>query len=245
MKDIFIEEMLEAGLHFGHQAQRWNPKMEPFIFGQRAGVHIINLEQTTLKLKGALDFVKKISSEDKIILFIGTKKQAQEIIAQEAIRCRMPYVSERWLGGMLTNFATIRRNIKRLKELEEVKNSNQIQKFTKKERINFQKKLEKLENILQGVKEMNKMPDALFIIDVVKEKTALKEAKRLSIPIIAVCDTNADPSGIDYIIPANDDAIKSIKFLTSCITDAVLEGEKKVKKSKKEEKAVLKKPVEV
>ncbi len=232
MKSISMEKMLEAGLHFGHQAQRWNPKMEPFIFGQRAGVHIINLEKTAEKLKKATDFIKKISSEDKIILFIGTKKQAQQIIASEATRCKMPYVSERWLGGMLTNFTTICRNIKKLKELEKIKNSNQIQRFTKKEKINFQKNLGKLEDTLQGVKEINRLPDVLFVVDVVKENTAIGEACKLGIPIVAICDTNADPSGIDYIIPANDDAIKSIRFLVSHVADAVLEGKKKVKKSK-------------
>ncbi len=233
MKDISMEEMLKTGLHFGHKTSRWNPKMKPFIFGQRAGIHVINLEKTVEKLKEAFDFLKKVSSEDKIILFVGTKNQAREIISQEAVRCKMPYVSERWLGGMLTNFTTIRNNIKKLKELEEIKKSGKIQKFTKKEKINFQKNLEKMENILRGIKEINKLPDAIFIVDIIKENTALKEAQRLNIPIVAVCDTNTNPEEIDYVIPANDDAIKSIKFLVSHIADAVLEGKKKVKKTKK------------
>jgi small subunit ribosomal protein S2 len=242
MKDISIEEMLGAGLHFGHQIHRWNPKMEPFIFGTRSGIHIIDLQKTVEKLKQALDFVKNLAGNSGIILFVGTKRQAQEIVAFQAERSGMPYITKRWLGGMLTNFTTISKNIKKFEELKELKKSEQVQKFTKKEKLNLQKEIEKLETVLSGVKEMTKLPDALFVVDVVKEKIAVCEAQRLGIPIIAICDTNACPEGIDYVIPANDDAIKAIEFLTSSITDAILEGKKKkskviLKKAVKKEKA--------
>ncbi|MCL4542394.1 MAG: 30S ribosomal protein S2 [Deltaproteobacteria bacterium] len=224
--NVTIKQLLEAGIHFGHQTKRWNPKMRPYIYGVRNGIHIVDLQKSLTYFQEAYNKVLEIVQDGGIILFIGTKKQANPIVMEEAKRCNMPYCNERWLGGMLTNFATIRLSVQRLKELEELKESEEFFKFTKKEMSRMDKEILKLQKVLNGIRDMGKIPDAVFIVDIHHEIIAAKEAKRLDIPIIGVADTNADPALADYLIPGNDDAIRSIKLVLSTMADAVIEGRK-------------------
>ena len=225
-------ELLKAGVHFGHKTSRWHPKMKPYIFGQRSGVHIIDLEKTQVMLEKALDHIKTLASEGKVILFVGTKEQAREIIKNAAIACGMPYVDQRWLGGTFTNFSTIKRVTKKLIDLKTKRDKGELQKYTKKERLVFDRMIEKLEVTVGGIQNMAKLPDAVFILDLKKEKTARKEAENRKIPIIAICDTNINPEGIAYPIPGNDDAIKSIEMMVSLIAEAVSEGKAEAAKEK-------------
>ncbi|MDK2917419.1 MAG: small subunit ribosomal protein [Candidatus Petromonas sp.] len=224
MSVISMKQLLEAGVHFGHQTRRWNPKMAEYIFTERNGIYIIDLQKTVKKMEEAYDFVKSLAAEGKKILFVGTKKQAQESIEKEAKRCDMYYVNQRWLGGMLTNYKTIRKRIDRLVELETMEEDGTFDVLPKKEVIKLRHEKEKLEKFLNGIKTMEGLPDALFIVDPRKEKIAIKEAQILGIPIIAIVDTNCDPDEADYIIPGNDDAIRAVKLITSKIADAVIEG---------------------
>ncbi|MCD6039103.1 MAG: rpsB [Gammaproteobacteria bacterium] len=224
MPDISMREMLKAGVHFGHQTCHWNPKMGPYIYGARSKIHIINLETTLRMLEDALKFLKKIASKKGRILFVGTKPAAQAIIREEAQRCRMPYVDHRWLGGMLTNYKTIRQSIKRLKELDMMIEKNAFGRLTKKEILNITRDREKLNRSLGGIKNMGGLPDALFVIDVGHEKIAIAEANRLSIPVIGIVDTNNSPHGISYVIPGNDDSTRSIALYVQYAVDAILEA---------------------
>jgi len=224
MTQISMKEMLEAGLHFGHQTRRWNPKMKPYIFGARKGIYIINLDKTLPLFQKACEFASRLAAGGGTILFVGTKRQAQEIIKEEAERCGMFYVNHRWLGGMLTNHQTIKKSVDRLKQYTSMIEDGSINRYKKKEALKIQKEVVKLERNLGGIKEMKKLPDALFVIDPKREDIAVDEANRLGIPVIALADTNCDPDGIEYIIPGNDDAIKSIRLVTSKIADAVLAG---------------------
>ncbi|MFH0931526.1 MAG: 30S ribosomal protein S2 [Candidatus Zixiibacteriota bacterium] len=235
---VALKELLEAGVHFGHQTKRWNPKMKPFIFTSRNGIYIIDLQKTVNSLEKACQKIKELMENGKDILFVGTKKQAKEVIKEEALRCGMPYVTERWLGGMMTNFQTIRRNIKRLKDLERMKEDGTFDKLTKKEASGLQREIEKLENILGGIKDVVKLPGAIFVVDSKKERIAVAEANKLKIPVIAIIDTNSDPDVIDYPIAGNDDAVKSIKIITHEIINAVLESQHKLLEEKEEESKV-------
>lgn len=226
MSRVSVEDLLKAGSHFGHLTSRRNPKMQPYIFMERNGVHIIDLTKTQSLLEEAANAVSRIARTGRPILFAGTKKQAQEIIQQEADRCGMPYVSDRWLGGMLTNFQTIKGSIKRMENLIRMEEDGTMDKFKKKERLMKSREREKLERTLTGVSKMSKVPGAIFIVDTKREHIAVQEAQRLGIPIIAIVDTNCDPDPIDFPIPANDDAIKSIHLITAAIADAILEGKK-------------------
>jgi len=219
-----MKQLLEAGVHFGHQTRRWNPKMKPFIFGERNGIHIIDLQQTLKYFEIAYEFVVNLVAEGGKILFVGTKKQAQETIKEEAERCGMYYVNHRWLGGTLTNFKTIRQSVEKLKRIESWFEDGTIERFVKKERLRLERLKNKLEKNLAGIKDMETLPQALYIVDPVYEDIAVKEARKLGIPIVAIVDTNCDPDLIDYIIPGNDDAIRAIKLITSKIADACLEG---------------------
>lgn len=221
---VTMKQLLEAGVHFGHQTRRWNPKMKPYIFGTRNGIYIIDLQKTVQLFKTAYDFIVQATTGGKPVLFVGTKKQAQESIVEEANRCGMFYVNNRWLGGTLTNFQTIRKSIDRLKTLEAMKEDGSIQRFKKKEILQMEKEIVKLEKSLGGIKEMGKLPGALFVVDPRKEYIAISEARKLGIPVVAIVDTNCDPDGIDYLIPGNDDAIRAIRLLTARIADACLEG---------------------
>jgi small subunit ribosomal protein S2 len=222
-----IKQLLESGVHFGHKTSRWNPKMKKFIFGSRSGIYVIDLEKTEECLNKARDFLLDITSKGEFVLFVGTKKQAQEVVFQEAKRCGMYYVTERWPGGLLTNFATVKKSINRLKEIEKMKEDGTYQKFTKKEVARLEKELAKLKKNFLGIVPMERMPKAIFIVDTKKEETAVREAKRLGIPVIGLIDTNSDPNLIAYPIPGNDDATKSIKAITTLLTDAVIEGRKR------------------
>ncbi|MCP3678565.1 MAG: 30S ribosomal protein S2 [Deltaproteobacteria bacterium] len=224
MAYLTMKQLLEAGVHFGHQTRRWNPKMKTYIFGARNGIYIIDLQQTVKMFKEAYNVVRDVASRGGKVLFVGTKKQATSAIAEEATRCSMPYVNQRWLGGMLTNFNTIKQGIKRLNDIEAIKESGQMDTMLKKEALMLDRKREKLDKFLGGVKEMDSHPEAIFVIDSKKEDIALKEAKRLGIPIVAVVDSNCDPDCVDYIIPGNDDAIRAIKLFSSSMADACLEG---------------------
>jgi small subunit ribosomal protein S2 len=225
MTEISMKQLLEAGVHFGHQTSRWNPKMKPYIFGARNGIYIIDLQQTVKMFREAYNFVRDLAAEGGTILFVGTKKQAQDIVREEAERCGMFYVNNRWLGGMLTNFQTIRASIERLKKLGEIlADPEMIQALTKKEMIENQREYDKLMATLGGIRNMRKLPDALWVIDTKKEYIAVAEANRLGIPVVAVVDTNCDPDLIAWRIPGNDDAIRAIKLFTAAIADAVLEG---------------------
>lgn len=224
MAIISMKQLLEAGVHFGHQTRRWNPKMAPYIFTDRNGIYIIDLQKTVRKLEEAYNFVRNLASEGRTILFVGTKKQAQESIREEAERCGMFYVNQRWLGGMLTNFQTIKRRIDRLHELERMEAEGTMAVLPKKEVARLLKEKEKLQRFLGGIKNMKKLPDALFVVDPRKERIAVAEARKLGIPIVAIVDTNCDPDEIDYVIPGNDDAIRAVRLITSKIADAVLEG---------------------
>lgn len=222
-----MKQLLESGVHFGHQKRRWDPRMKPYIFTERNNIYIIDLQQTVKLIDDAYNFVRDLVSDNGTILFVGTKKQAQESVSSEAEKCGMPYINYRWLGGTLTNFNTINQRVKYLFQLEEMEKNGQFSLLPKKEVINLKREQEKLERLLSGIKNMGKLPDALFIIDPKRERNAITEATKLSIPIVAVVDTNCNPEEIDYIIPGNDDAIRSIKLLTSVIADAVLEGKKR------------------
>ncbi len=219
-----MRQMLEAGVHFGHQTRYWNPKMAPFIFGHRNKIHIINLEQTLALYNEAATFVRKLASNKGTVLFVGTKRQAREIVREEAIRCAMPFVDHRWLGGMLTNFKTVKQSIKRLKEMEAQIADGSVERLSKKEGLHFQRELAKLERSLGGIKTIDGPPDALFVIDVGYHKGAVAEAKKLKIPIVAVVDTNHSPDGIAYVIPGNDDSSRAIRLYARGIADAILEG---------------------
>lgn len=234
MPVISLKEMLEAGVHFGHQTRRWNPKMKPYIFGERNGIHILDLQKTQVLFDSAYNFVVDTVSKGYKILFVGTKKQAADIIRQEALRANMFYVTERWLGGTLTNFSTIRKSVDRLKNIEKMETDGTFTKLPKKEVSKLLKEKNKLHNSLGGIKEMNKLPGALFLVDATKEYIAKNEANKLGIPIIVLADTNCDPDGIDFLIPGNDDGIKSIQLFASKIADACLEGLKKYEEVMKE-----------
>jgi small subunit ribosomal protein S2 len=224
---VTMKELLEAGVHFGHQVRRWNPKMKEYIFGERNGIYIIDLQKTQKMFRDALGFVSGLMSEDRgrTVLFVGTKRQAQDAIREEAERAGMYYINSRWLGGLLTNFQTIQKSIKRLKDLEAMQTDGRYEKMTKKERIKLDRERESLTKNLAGIKSMNRLPDAVFIIDVKKEEIAVAEANRLGIPVVAVVDTNCSPEGVDYVIPGNDDALRAVRLFASRIADAVLEGQ--------------------
>ena len=224
MAVISMKQLLEAGVHFGHQTRRWNPKMAPYIFTERNGIYIIDLQKTVKKIEEAYDAMREIAAEGKPILFVGTKKQAQQAVRDEAERCGQYYVSERWLGGMLTNHKTISKRIARLYEIEKMEEDGTFEKLAKKEVIKLRAEAEKLEKFLGGIKEMKGMPGAIFVVDPKKERIAVKEARILGIPIIGIVDTNCDPDDVDYVIPANDDAIRAVKLITSRMADAVIEA---------------------
>jgi small subunit ribosomal protein S2 len=221
-----MKELLEAGVHFGHQVRRWNPKMKEFIFGERNGIYIIDLQKTQRMFREAITFVTNLIAEDKgkTVLFVGTKRQAQDAIREESEKCGQYYVNQRWLGGLLTNFQTVQKSIKRLKDLEAMQTDGRYEKLTKKERIKLDRERESLNKNLSGIKSMTRLPDAVFIIDVKKEEIAVAEANRLGIPIVAVVDTNCSPEGIDYVIPGNDDALRAVRLFASRISDAIIEG---------------------
>jgi small subunit ribosomal protein S2 len=224
MPNITMREMLEAGVHFGHQTRYWDPKMAPYIFGARGKIHIINLEKSLPMLIDSMNFIGKIAAKRGSVIFVGTKRAASKAIAEEAARCGMPYVSHRWLGGMLTNFRTIRQSIKRLRQIEKMEEDGSFARLVKKEVLQLTREQDKLEKTLGGIKDMKNLPDAMFVVDVGHEDIAVKEARKLGIPVIAVVDTNCSPNDIDYVIPGNDDAIRSIRLYTQLAADAVLEG---------------------
>jgi small subunit ribosomal protein S2 len=221
-----MKELLEAGVHFGHQVRRWNPKMKEYIFGERNGIYIIDLQKTQRMFREAIGFVTNLIAEDKgrTVLFVGTKRQAQDAIREESEKCGQYYVNQRWLGGLLTNFQTVQKSIKRLKDLESMQTDGRYEKLTKKERIKLDRERESLNKNLSGIKSMSRLPDVVFIIDVKKEEIAVAEANRLGIPIVAVVDTNCSPEGIDYVIPGNDDALRAVRLFASRIADAIVEG---------------------
>ena len=221
-----MKELLEAGVHFGHQVRRWNPKMKEYIFGERNGIYIIDLQKTQRMFREAISFVTNLIAEDKgkTVLFVGTKRQAQDAIREESEKCGQYFVNQRWLGGLLTNFQTVQKSIKRLKDLESMQTDGRYEKLTKKERIKLDRERESLNKNLSGIKAMSRLPDAIFIIDVKKEEIAVAEANRLGIPIVAVVDTNCSPEGIDYVIPGNDDALRAVRLFASRIADAIVEG---------------------
>ena len=224
MAVISMKQLLEAGVHFGHQTRRWNPKMAKYIFTERNGIYIIDLQKTVKKVDEAYAFLRSVAEEGKSVLFVGTKKQAQEAIKEEALRANMFYVNERWLGGMMTNFQTIQKRVNRLKELEAMEADGTFEVLTKKEVQGLRHEMEKLEKYLGGIKEMNKLPGALFVVDPRKERIAVAEARKLNIPIVAIVDTNCDPDEVDYVIPGNDDAIRAVKLMTGRMADAIMEG---------------------
>ncbi len=224
MSVVSMKQLLEAGVHFGHQTRRWNPKMAPYIFTERNGIYIIDLQKTVKKLEDAYMFVRDVAANGDEILFVGTKKQAQDSVKEEAVRCGMPYVNARWLGGMLTNFNTIQKRIKRLAQLKNMEADGTFDMLPKKEVIKLNLEIEKLEKFMGGITEMKKQPAAMFIVDPRKERIAVAEAHRLHIPIIAIVDTNCDPDEIDYVIPGNDDAIRAVKLIVGAMADAVIEG---------------------
>jgi small subunit ribosomal protein S2 len=219
-----MRQMLEAGIHFGHQTRFWNPKMAPYIFGHRNKIHIINLEKTLVKFNEAMDFLKKMSAKRGTVLFVGTKRQSREIIAEEAQRAGMPFVDERWLGGMLTNFKTVKGSIKRLKDMEQMAADGAFEKMNKKEALMLQREMVKLQKSIGGIKDMAALPDAIFVIDVGYHKIAITEANKLGIPVVGVVDTNHTPAGIDYVIPGNDDSSRAIRLYSRGVADAILEG---------------------
>ena len=224
MPQVTMRQMLEAGVHFGHQTRYWNPRMAPYIFGARGRIHIINLEKTMPLFSDAMNFISAIAQKRGTILFVGTKRSAREAVKEEAARCSMPYISQRWLGGMLTNFRTVKQSVSRLKELETMAADGSYERLVKHEVLGLVREKEKLDKSLGGIKDMNRLPDALFVIDIGHEDIAIKEAKKLGIPVIAVVDTNYDPALVDYAIPGNDDAIRAVQLYASAAADAVLEG---------------------
>ena len=221
---VTMRQMLEAGVHFGHQTRFWNPKMAPYIFGHRNKIHIVNLEKTVVMFNDALKFVSKVAAKKGTILFVATKRQAREIIREEALRCGSPFVDHRWLGGMLTNFKTVQQSIKRLKELQGMIEDGSIEKVSKKEGLMFRRELEKLERSLGGFKDLQGLPDAIFVIDVGYQKGAVTEAQKLGIPVIGIVDTNHSPLGVDYVVPGNDDSSQAIRLYARGVADAILEG---------------------
>ncbi|MEA2346168.1 MAG: small subunit ribosomal protein [Thermoanaerobaculia bacterium] len=227
MVTVTMKELLEAGVHFGHQVRRWNPKMKEFIFGERNGIYIIDLQKTQKMFREALQYVSSMVAEDrgKTVLFVGTKRQAQDAVREEAERSGQYYVNQRWLGGLLTNFQTVQKSIKRLKDLDVMQTDGRYEKLTKKERIKLDRERQSLEKVLSGIKSMTRLPDLVFVIDVRKEEIAVAEANKLGIPVIAVVDTNCSPEGIDYVIPGNDDALRAVRLFAARIADAVLEGQ--------------------
>ena len=237
MPVISVQNLLESGVHFGHQTKKWNPKMRKYIFGERKGIYIINLQETAKGLDKAYDFIKNMVSEGRTILFVGTKKQAQDAIQDEAVRCGMYFVNQRWLGGMLTNFSTIKSRISYLKDLEGKKASGYFENLSKKEVAGIEKEIEKLTRSLGGIKDMHRLPDILFVVDTQKEHLAVKEAKKLNIPVVAIVDTNCNPDEVDFVIPGNDDAIKAVKLLTGKIADAANEAKGGLKAKADEKKA--------
>ena len=224
MANITMKELLEAGVHFGHQTKRWNPKMKEYIFGERNGIYIIDLQKTLKMFKEASKFVADSTAEGKIVLFVGTKRQAQDAIAEEAQRCAMFYINQRWLGGLLTNWVTVQKSVKRLKELDEMATDGRYELLPKKEVIKLERERKHLQANLAGIKNMNRLPDIIFVIDSNKEQIAVKEARKLGIPVVAVVDTNCDPTEVDYVIPGNDDALRAIRLFASKISDSVAEG---------------------
>ena len=224
MSVVSMKQLLEAGVHFGHQTRRWNPKMAPYIFAERNGIYIIDLQQTLGLIDEAYEFMRKVGESEKPVLFVGTKKQAQAAIKDEAERCGMYYVNERWLGGMLTNHKTISKRIDRLEEIREMQADGTINKYAKKEALKMMAEADKLEKYLGGIKDMKGMPGAIFVVDPKKERIAVKEARILGIPVVGIVDTNCEPDDVDYIIPANDDAIRAVKLITSCMADAIVEA---------------------
>ena len=228
MSEISMREMLEAGVHFGHQTRYWNPKMAAYLFGHRNKIHIIDLEKTKTLFQEALNYISKLSSKKGTILFVGTKRAAQQIIKEEAQRCGMPYINLRWLGGLLTNYKTVKQSINRLRDLEEMKTDGSMERMSKKEILHYERELEKLERNLSGIKDMNGWPDALFVIDVGYEDIAISEAVKLKIPVVGIVDSNNSPVGVDYVIPGNDDAIRSIRLYTKAVADAIITGKDSV-----------------
>ena len=224
MPRVELEALLQAGTHFGHLTRRWNPKMRPYIFMERNGIHILDLKKTQEMLDAACNAVSNVVAEGKRPLFVGTKVQARDVVREEAVRCNAFYVTERWLGGMLTNFSTIRKSVKHLTNIEKMETDGTFENITKKERLRLTRERDKLQEVLSGIVEMSRMPGFVFVVDIKKEAIAVKEAKRLGVPVIAIVDTNTDPDPIDYPIPANDDALKSVQLITKAIADAVLEG---------------------
>ncbi len=241
MAVVTMKQLLEAGVHFGHQTRRWNPKMKKYIFTERNGIYIIDLQKTVRLIDIAYNFIKDLTMQGEKILFVGTKKQAQESIAEEAIRCEMPYVNQRWLGGMLTNFSTISKRINRLKELEQMEEEGHFDLLPKKEVIKLKHEKEKLLKFVGGIRDLKELPGAVFIVDPRKERIAVAEAMKLEIPIVAIVDTNCDPDEIDYIIPGNDDAIRAVRLITSKMADAVLEGKQGLQMAEEKEREAAEK----
>lgn len=237
MKKVDLTQLIEAGAHFGHLTRRWNPKMKSYIFMEKNGIHIIDLKKTQVHLTESAEELSKLVADGKKVLFVGTKKQAKNVIETEARRCGQNWVSERWLGGMLTNFATIRKSVKRLSNIEKQETDGTFEKITKKERLFLTREKDKLKKVLEGVETMGKLPGALFIVDIKKEDIAVQEAHRLNIPVFAIVDTNCDPDEVDYLIPANDDAVKTVEIITQYMADAVIEGDAQLKEKKAEEVA--------
>ncbi|MFC1850291.1 30S ribosomal protein S2 [candidate division CSSED10-310 bacterium] len=225
MAVITLRQLLEAGVHFGHQTKRWNPKMKRYIFGERNNIYIIDLQKTLKMFQSAYNFIRDLSAETGTMLFVGTKKQAQQSIKEESRRCGMYFITHRWLGGMLTNFATIKKSIDKLKKFEEMRDKNEYENLTKKEILQVEKLRAKLERNLDGIRDMKRLPDVIFVVDPRREKIAVREAKKLNIPVIAIVDTNCDPDDIDYVIPGNDDAIRAIRLIASKLADAIIEGQ--------------------
>src|SRR5579872_3817623 len=224
LANITMKELLEAGVHFGHQTKRWNPKMKEYIFGERNGIYIIDLQKTLKMFKEASKFVQDMTADGKLVLFVGTKRQAQDAIAEEATRCGMFYVNQRWLGGLLTNWVTVQKSVKRLKELDEMATDGRYELLPKKEVVKLERERKHLQANLAGIKNMNRLPDAIFVIDSNKEQIAVREARKLGIPVVAVVDTNCDPTEVDYVIPGNDDALRAIRLFTSKISESIAEG---------------------
>ncbi len=237
MKKLDITQLIEAGAHFGHLTRRWNPKMKPYIFMEKNGIHIIDLRKTLNQITEASNSLSALVAEGKKVLFVGTKKQAKNVIESEARRSESNWVSERWLGGMLTNFSTIRKSIKRLNNIEKQETDGTFEKITKKERLFLTREKDKLKKVLEGVETMSKLPGAMFVVDIKKESIAIKEAKRLNIPVFAIVDTNCDPDEVNYVIAANDDAVKTVEIITNLIADAIIEGNAKAAEKKSEEAA--------
>ncbi len=233
---VQLEDLLRGGVHFGHLTRRWNPKMRPYIFMKRNNIHIIDLKQTLKHLETAYNAIKEIVADGEPIMFVGTKKQAKNIIIAEATRAGMPYITERWLGGMLTNFATIKRSIRKLEHLEKMVNDGTVEKLVKKERLHIDREIEKMKKVFAGIQDMKRLPGALFVVDIKKEDIAVKEGRKLGIPIFAIVDTNCDPDAIDYPIPGNDDSTKSIGIITKTLADAVVEARAEIDAKRESEK---------